>query len=175
MSELLIALSDLPGVVPAGAPSFTDGIGRGVFAKPAEAGNVQFILVNPHEEPYALRWDTTPLDLSAPDPAGSRIDGLHVAAGMLARAMGHPEGSTVFWLPNRKDRVCFLQTYSPSPIRGNNDFIQFYPDRTVIGLAAGGLLELPGIAAVGDVDPADPNADRLAMIAIIGARPWEGR
>lgn len=37
---------------------------------------------------------------------------------------------------------------------------------------AGDGERLPGIPALGDVDPADPLASRLALAAVLRSRPW---
>ena len=101
------------------------------------------------------------LDLTDPpaDTQGhpTRIDGLDLAAGMLARAMGLDPRGGVSWgrhsdLPNwtlagghRANGYAWSPTFAAG--RG-------------------------GIPALADIDPANPHADRLAMIAVFAAAPW---
>jgi len=91
------------------------------------------------------------LDLSPPplDPAGFplRIDGLDVAAGMLARALG----------------------VSPA-----TPLIAFWAGRWVLTVPHPGRLGDAPLSSL-NIDPTSPLAPRLAMVAIMRARPWSTR
>ena len=147
--RLLVPVSLLPGPLPAGAPQ----AGRCECSPEPVALPAGVLYGCCGTEEYAL-------DLSPPptDAAGwpMRIDGLDVAAGMLARAMG----------------------------RGGPDSVTLGPDGLVFWFDDGepctevhidGVvyrIDSERVPALADIDPADPLAPRLAMAAVLRAQPW---
>jgi hypothetical protein len=112
------------------------------------------------------------LDLSPPplDPAGFplRIDGLDVAAGMLARVYcGVPVGPASFVIYDAR-----LQTWQLSALYWSGRL--FASDARYYG-AYHDQYPVPAIPALADIDPTDPLAPRLAMVAIMRAGPWSSR
>lgn len=163
--DLLIPLSDLPGPVPEGAPRLYqtptgdwmlwDALGRRCSSSDPDGWTWQ-------ERALTETWPVA-IDLSRPpvDANGyrTRIDGADVAAGMLARAYRmdlRQLGLGVTWrhvAPGLWElSVCGWGL--------------------VFGVDGRASVIVPALA---DIDPTDPDAARLALAAVIKAKPWEKR
>jgi len=147
--RLLIPVSLLPGPVPAGAPT-VHLFGCAESEHPAHApvglrvgDGAGFCSACSCRRTYGRG---AALDLSPPptDAAGwpLAVDGLDVAAGMLARAYGYGlDGGVWVW-----------------HVRG--------------GLHIETRWNAASFNAPADIDPTDALAPRLAMAAVLRARPW---
>lgn len=164
--RLLIPVSDLPGPLPLGAPAVCRVVIEGIhddertlrLMSPDDAASMVLDLhpsLVPRARPiYYLDLTPPPLDANG---WPTRIDGLDVAAGMLAHAFG--SGGPA-WLERVGDDV--WQIRAPYAI-----FTTFCARPVGMGWIH--------VAALADIDPTDPLADRLAMAACFRARVWEGR
>lgn len=161
--HLLIPLADLPGPVPVGAPGAYDHSSgpRACVIVGHANGEVQALC----ERTGGGQWAVTAwpsqywLDLSPPplDAAGwpTRIDGLDVAAGMLARALGRGAYAGVRWVGISEGRYWL-----------SADVGSYFVGR-------GGGADTYEIPALLEIDRADVLAPRLAMAAVFRARVWE--
>jgi hypothetical protein len=169
--RLLIPVSLLPGPLPVGCILWVDDPQvdlrcPAVLYIPPDAQTPHMACVtllcgdDSDETGQAMAFNVArlSLDLSPPetDLAGwpMRIDGLDVAAGMLARAMGANPAEALRW------RVCGL----------GDRLATFLVD----GLGRGWTSNDNRAAwwTLADIDPTDALAPRLAMAAVLRARPW---
>lgn len=163
--ELLLPLDCLPGPVPEGAPRLYqtptgdwmpwDVLGRRWSSSDPDGWTWQ-------ERALIETWPVA-IDLSRPpvDAAGypTRIDGADVAAGMLARAMGLDPRGGVSW-----GRCFDLPHWTlAGGVKGNG---------RSWSLTFAGPLRRGQPDTLSHIDPAAPDADRLALVAVIRAAPW---
>jgi len=186
-ARLLIPLDCLPGPVQVGAP----------FAYETRHGYITGVVAGRTPDGAALGVDTgcphpwsvfgmpdvvdLYLDISPPllvDGYPTRIDGAHVAAEMLARAMapeGWTGGAAGHWSAAALDRT--MQRPNPRGMRLWLPVDYSHPgpgpwtsaDRRVLSWCC------DDVPALADIDPASPNADRLALAAVLRARPWSAK
>lgn len=160
--RLLVPLSDLPGRMPEGAP---------VRVRKEAARHAGLcVALGPYERTLGyltiigrLRASELLLDLSPPpivDGWPEHIDGLDVAAAMLARAMGLDPSGGVLWQLAGDSRRTELLSGPPLVLW--------------VLMTSDGECEWSGEEdpALLDIDPADPLAPRLAMAAMLRAHPW---
>lgn len=177
MTPLHIPLANLPAPVPTWTPTILHISGFSISTGyPGERID--------RSDPSS-RYD---VDLSPPpiDANGNptRIDALPVLVDMLARAMGHPEGVRVFRGGSIRPSAWTLETWA----HGENvsTFTLFTHDVGAPhdGTTHGGwtmaatetreiIRRLPRIPALASIDLTDPNAHRLALVALLAARVWE--
>lgn len=158
--DLLIPIECLPGPVPVGAPVFTDDGVSGIVM----GHSLGSVLICTGETSAWRPSSRARLALSRPstiDDWPARIDGADVAAALLARAMGlDPAGGVIFQLAGDSRRS---DLFNPSPL-------------LILWLLStcSGDVEFSGedIPALADIDPQDPDADRLALAAVIRSKPW---
>lgn len=176
MTPLHIPLSILPASVPTGI----------TLVLPTAHSNV-YTVATPETAPFLLSADGWCLDLSPPpivDGHPTRIDALPVLVGMLARAMGHPEGQHVFRTGSMRPDAWALETWARG--QDSSTFTLFTHDIGAPhdGTQHGGwtmaatetreiIRRLPRIPALASIDLTDPNAYRLALAALFTARVWE--
>lgn len=177
MNPLHIPLPSLPAPVQIGAP----------LVLPTAHGNL-YAIVPPEAAPFLLSGDGWCIDLSPPpidaDGNPTRVDALPVLVDMLARAVGHPEGVRVFRGGSIRPSAWTLETWA----HGENvsTFTLFTHDVGAPhdGTTHGGwtmaatetreiIRRLPRIPALASIDLTDPNATRLALVALLAARVWE--
>lgn len=162
--DLLLPLDCLPGPVPVGAPVSAvrgiDGERRTGVATEWHPRNGLRVAWPDGAVYYLCSEDAGALDLSRPpvdaDGYPTRVDGADVAAGMLARAYRmdlRQLGLGVTWrhvAPGLWElSVCGWGL--------------------VFGVDGRASVIVPALA---DIDPTDPDADRLALAAVILAAPW---
>lgn len=160
MNPLHILINRLPGPVPVGAYACTDDRVSGVVMGSTPGS----VLICTGEASAWWPNSRVGLDISRPstiDDHPAHIDGAEVAAGMLARAMGlDPAGGMIFQLAGDSRRSDLLDVSPP----------------LILWLLStcSGDVEFSGedIPALADIDPTDPDAARLALVAVILAAPW---
>ena len=148
--DLMLPLDCLPGPVPVGAPVYIRDSGADAPSYVTGRAGAMLRLSGGsvgHFKPWCLL-----LDISAPpvDAQGwpLRIDGADVVAGMLARAMGKGMSGQFFAVGD----LGYM-------LRG--------------GLGQVAYLTHHQVSALATIDPADPDAARLALAAVMRARVWE--
>lgn len=167
--RLLVPLSELPGPVPAGAPIGSDWR-DGAF------GRYSGVLTGyPARETGWLdvAWDggtvsaqppsQLALDLSPPpmvDGWPEHVDGLDVAAVMLARACGLDPSGGVLWQLAGDSRLTNLLSGAP---------LVLWVLMTAAGEREWSEEDVPALL---DVDPTDPLAPRRAMATVLKLHPW---
>lgn len=190
MTPLHIPLTLLPAPVPMWTP--------GVFRVPDGATYFQVAICYPTEDGdmwvmEANRLGRPPirLDIPAsdvlvdltppplyPDGNPTRVDALPVLVGMLARAMGHPEGQATLTLSVEAWGPCWTLLTAWFDGRERQATHMFFA-----GPSGCGGWKMNGISAptnvcgplpaLASIDLADPNATRLALAALFAARVWE--
>lgn len=195
-TDLLIPLAGLPGPVPEGAPVVATQDAT-LFLPAAgdwriKAGWRGTVLGGDHigwcdeDGKATLLWDIAEdcgvrLDLSRPpaDANGwpTRVDGFDVAAALLARAMGlDPAGGVIWRRIGRSDWR--LSVREPGGQQAGSPSLDQYERRFVAELLSPALSSIQrmeglwvAVPALADIDPKDPDADRLALVAVIKAKP----
>jgi len=155
---LLVPLNVLPGPVPVGAPVVID---------PPDGMTPSVVLLGARGQWRVVAWpagrahfvaadERLDLDLRAPPPDVdgwlTRIDGLDVAVTMLLRALTEGEGRpcSVGWYGMEATTPTWALTV-------DDVWVTF--SRSAVPVLA-------------DIDPTHPDADRLAMAAVLRAQPW---
>ncbi len=157
--RLLIPLDVLPGPLRVGAPVVTryscdvPDHPKVTYSSPSASATYCPDCARPQ------RWNQgDALNLTPPetDAAGFplRIDGFDVAAGMLARAMGVDPRARFLWFEGL--RLASLTGIGSGAI--------FEPTKIRPGSRV--------VPVLADIDPTDPLAPRLAIVAIMWAKPW---
>lgn len=177
---LLVPLSSLPAPAPSGMP----------IAWPS-AGSVTTSIVGPtglsrtfiHVPGWMVDLSPPPLDTNGHP---TRIDALPVLVGMLARAMGHPEGQHALHAIQRRVSgvvVTFWMLFT-TPVMSYVQDPRAYTETTFSVINVGATTSTnhgaaprggygPGVPALATIDPTDPLAPRLALVALFAARVWE--
>lgn len=161
MTPLYIPLTSLPAPVPMWTPVLLDG--RDPYAVIYADDSGEEFLCCPAGKWYCYGPgvatygpERLAVDLSPPplDPNGhpTRIDALPVLVGMLARAMGRPEGHHLFRSGMGIAWLWRLETATPEGV------VTYGFERT---------------EALMRIDMSSPLADRFAVAALFTARVWE--
>jgi len=172
--RLLVPVELLPGPVPVGAPVVTDDQDR----RPVYGWSPGSVLVAREAGAEWYPAARVALDLSPPDLVDGwpvRVDGLHVAAEMLGRAMrseGWTGGTAGYWSAAALDRT-LQRPHAP----GLRVWLPIcYSCRRADGWTEAGDRVLTWccdtVPALADIDYRDPLAERLAMAAVLRAAPW---
>lgn len=103
--------------------------------------------------------DDAEIDLSAPTD-GERIDALPEVVARLARAMGLDPSEGVLFALDVSDDGGWRLTTSDGWIRILPRAVQRPTSRLI------------GVPTLSSIDPTEPHATRLAVSAIVAARPW---
>jgi hypothetical protein len=121
--------------------------------------------------------DLTPPPLDASGNPTS-VDALPILVGMLARAMGHPEGQATFTLSAEAWGPCWTLLTAWFDDRERQATHMFFARPS-----GGGGWKMNGISAptnvcgpipaLASIDLTGPNAHRLALVALFTARVWE--
>ena len=193
MNPLHIPLALLPGPVPMWTPGSLDGGSGCAIMQTFNDGESyrtcpddEYIQYTDGVNTYDA--DRLYIDLTPPplDAQGwpTRVDALPIVVWMIAKAMGHPDGTTVFRAGRMRPDAWGLETW-----RHGEDVSTFTLFTHDIGAPHDGtthggwtmaateqreiLRRLPRIPALASINLTDPLAVRLAAVAILNAKPWE--